>query len=242
MSERAVVPVPVEYPERDGKPMAETDVHREVMFDLIQTLTDYYRDQPDVYVSGNLLLYYEEGNPTASVAPDVFVVKGVGKGRRRIYRLWVEGKPPDVVIEVTSRGTRFDDLGTKRALYQELGVREYFQYDPLAEYLVPPQQGYRLVDGEYQKIEPSDTGALASEVLGLELRLGESGELRLVDPATGERLLTPAELPEARRVETHARRAAEARATELEADLARLRAELTARSAEGPDAASNNAE
>ena len=48
-----------------------------------------------------------------------------------------------MVFEITSRGTRLEDLGTKRALYAMLGVREYFLYDPLGEYLQPPLQGYR---------------------------------------------------------------------------------------------------
>ena len=61
------------YPESDGKPMAETDVHRDLMVDSIQMLQHHFRDEP-VYVSGNLLIYYEEGNIRKSVSPDVFVV------------------------------------------------------------------------------------------------------------------------------------------------------------------------
>jgi len=78
-----------------------------------------------------MLLYHEEGNPAACVAPDVFVVQGVAKRERCTYRLWEEGQPPAVVFEITSRGTRLEDLGTKRALYAMLGVQEYFLYDPL---------------------------------------------------------------------------------------------------------------
>ena len=171
-----------------------------------------------MYVAGNLLLYYEEGNPTASVAPDVFVVQGVAKHARRTYRLWDEGPPPAVVFEITSRGTRLEDLGNKRALYAMLGVREYFLYDPLGEYLQPPLQGYRLQEGDYQRLRSAPEAALTSQVLGLALRL-EPGRLRLVDPATGARLLTPAEAQAARRV-------AEARAVQAGAELARLQAEL----------------
>ena len=205
----------VVYPETDGKPMAETDVHIDALIYVREALKDYFREAEDVYVAGNLLLYYEEGNPAASVAPDVFVVKGVPKGERRIYKLWEEGKAPDVVIEITSRGTRLEDLGNKRALYEMLGVTEYFLYDPLGEYLDPPLQGYRLVNGEYQRMKPTAEGALVSQELGLELRL-EDGRLRLVDPATGEPLLTPAEAQERRR-------AAEAELERLRAELARLR-------------------
>src|SRR5262245_1160263 len=91
------------YPESDGKPMAETDVHRQLLSDLVFTLENFFRAQPDVYVSGNLLIYYVEGNPKKRVASDIFVARGVKKGQRRIYKLWEEGVAPQVVIELTSR-------------------------------------------------------------------------------------------------------------------------------------------
>lgn len=208
----------VHYPETDGKPMAETDVHIDALIYLREALKDYFREAPQVYVAGNMLLYYEEGNPAACVAPDVFVVQGVAKRERRIYRLWEEGQPPAIVFEITSRGTRLEDLGTKRAVYAMLGVQEYFLYDPLGEYLQPPLQGYRLQEGEYQRLLPGGAGEITSQMLGMELRL-EGGRLRVVNPVTGERLLTPAEAQAARR-------AAESRASQAEAELARLRAEL----------------
>ena len=79
------------YPESDGKPMAETDVHIDALIYLREALRDHFRETPQVYVAGSLLLYYEEGNPSACVAPDVFVVTGVAKHERRTYRLWEEG-------------------------------------------------------------------------------------------------------------------------------------------------------
>ncbi len=175
----------------------------------------------------------------ACVAPDLFVVQGVAKGERRAYKLWEEGQPPTVVFEITSRGSRLEDLGTKRALYAMLGVREYFLSDPLGEYLRPPLQGYRLREGEYERVLSGDKGELASLALSFELRV-EEGQLRVVNPATGERLLTPAEAQAARRAEAEARQAeatareaeaaarqaAEARAALAESELERLRAEL----------------
>jgi Uma2 family endonuclease len=229
---------PIHYPETDGKPMAETDVHIDVLIYLREALRDHFRDAPQVYVAGNMLFYYEEGNPAACVTPDVFVVQGVAKGERRTYRLWEEGQPPAVVFEITSRGTRLEDLGTKRALYAMLGVREYFLYDPLGEYLQPPLQGYRLAEGEYQRMPRGGGGELASQELGLELRV-EGGRLRLVNPATGARLLTPAEAQAAWRAEAAARQAetaalqAETAARRAaEAEVERLRAELERRRGE----------
>ena len=83
----------VVYPESDGKPMAETEYHRDIMIDFIQMLKHYFRNVNDVHVSGNLLMYYEEGNPRKSVSPDVFVAFGVSKKRRRTYKIWEEGHP-----------------------------------------------------------------------------------------------------------------------------------------------------
>jgi len=214
----------IHYPESDGKPIGETDVHIDALIYLREALRDYFRDDPRMYVAGSMLLYYEEGNPAACVAPDVFVVQGVAKGERRTYRLWEEGQPPVVVFEITSRGSRLEDLGTKRAIYAMLGVRECFLYDPLGEYLRPPLQGYRLQEGEYQRIPPGAEGRLASQALGLELRL-EDGRLRVFNPTTGERLLTPAEALVARRTEVAARRTAETELERLRAELARLRGE-----------------
>jgi Uma2 family endonuclease len=216
---------PIHYPERDGKPMAETDVHIDVLIYLREALKDHFRDEPQMYVAGNMLFYYEEGNPAACVAPDVFVVQGVAKGERRTYKLWEEGQSPTVVFEITSRGSRLEDLGTKRALYAMLGVQEYFLYDPLGEYLRPPLQGYRLQQGEYERMLPRDQGQLVSQTLSLELRV-QDGQLQVVNPATGERLLTPAEAHAARRTEAEARQAAEARAALAESELERMRAEL----------------
>jgi Uma2 family endonuclease len=182
-------PRPIHYPETDGKPMAESDIHRDEMARLIYTLQDWFSNEPDVYVSGNMLLYFEEGNTRASVAPDVFVVKGVPKHRRRIYKLWEEGMPPAAAFEVTSPTTRRDDVVKKRGLYARIGVAEYYLYDPLAEYLRPPFQGYHLDDDEYRAIEPAEDGALVSEALGLRLTL-VNDRLELFDQASGSRLLS----------------------------------------------------
>jgi Uma2 family endonuclease len=226
--------------------MGETDVHIDALIYLREALKDYFRETPQLYVAGNMLFYYEEGNPAACVAPDVFVVQGVAKHERRTYKLWEEGRPPAVVFEITSRSTRLEDLGTKRALYAMLGVQEYFLYDPLGEYLRPPLQGYRLQEGEYQRMSLLGHEGFVSQVLGLELRL-EDSRLRVVHPATYERLLTPAEAQAARRVaearaieeaaarqaaeeravqEATARQAAEERVVQAEAELQRLRAAL----------------
>ncbi|MEK6284144.1 MAG: Uma2 family endonuclease [Acidobacteriota bacterium] len=184
----------IEYPESDGEPMAETDVHYRLMTDLRFELEQFFRDDEDVYVSGNILLYYVEGNPKKRVAPDVLVARGVRRGERRVYKLWEEGRAPDVVFEVSSRQTWREDLNTKWRLYEDLGVKEYFIFDPEYDYLVEPLIAWRLESGRYEAVEVVE-GAVKSEVLDLELvNTGET--LRLRNLVTGQFLLTPSELAE----------------------------------------------
>jgi Uma2 family endonuclease len=145
-----------------------------------------------VYVSGNMLLFYEEGNKRRHVAPDCFVVFGVEKYERENYLLWAEGKGPDVVIELTSRTTRGEDTKRKFDLYRNvLKVKEYFLFDPLWHYLDPPLKGYRHVRGKYVPI-PFVGGRLPSELLGLHL-VPDGDTLHFWDPKTGRRLETSAE-------------------------------------------------
>ena len=122
------------YPESDGKPMAESDLHREIMVWIIQLLQRFFAGQ-QVYVSGNLLIYYEKGNPRKSVAPDCFVVWDVEPRLQLTYKLWEEGQAPLVVFEVTFRSTRREDMKDKMRLYAQLGVEEYYLYDPTGDYL-----------------------------------------------------------------------------------------------------------
>lgn len=211
----------LEYPSRDGRPMAETDAHRDELIAALDALKARYADRDDVYVAGDLLVYYEEGNPKARFAPDVFVVFGVPKHQRRVYKLWEEGVAPAFVLELTSKGTWLEDAGNKKALCARFGVQEYFLFDPEADYLDPPLQGFRLTGGELRRIEPDENGAFESRTLGLFLQL-EKLRLVLTDVRTGERLLRREELE-------RARKDAEARARAAEDEVERLRAELAKR-------------
>jgi Uma2 family endonuclease len=220
----------VEYPSSDGKPMAETDLHRDEMIYVIEALQKHFRDARDVYVSGNLLLYYVEGEPRYSISPDALVAKGLAdaKSRRDIYKVWEEGRPPCWVMEVTSRSTRQEDLRKKKDLYRQLGVEEYFLFDPREEYLDPSLQGFRLIGGpggEYRPIGLEADGSLLSPLLGI-LFQREGQELRLVNVRTGEIYLHALEEAEARRNLEDRAENAERRAAALEAELAQLRRQI----------------
>ena len=209
----------IDYPDSDGKPVAETDVHIDLVLDLRERLKARYASNPDVYVAGNLLVYYVEGAPKVSLAPDGFVVFGVPNRSRRSYKVWNEGRYPDVVFEFTSARTQDNDLGDKFDIYQNVWrVKEYFVFDPLAEYLDPPLIGFRMAQGELQPIKPVKA-ALTSKVLGLALSR-DGNRLILRDAATGAHVLT----------------AVEQRAAAAEAENARLKAELAALRKQKPSA------
>lgn len=202
----------VEYPDSDGKPMAESDVHRDWMVAIIQRLKGRYAGRR-VYVSGNLFIYYVEGDPKKCVAPDGFVVKNCSPRRRRVFKTWEEKRVPNFILETTSKKTRREDLGWKKELYKELCVAEYFLYDPMGEWLKPPLQGFRLVDGDYEPIAGDAEGGVVSEELGIRF-IVRDGELLMFDAVTGELVLT---------AEEQRTREAEQRARRLEVELARLR-------------------
>jgi Uma2 family endonuclease len=235
----------IEYPDSDGEPMAESDSARAYLTYCVEALDIYFQSRPGVYVSGNLFIYYRQGDPSAVVAPDVFVAFGVSKRQRRSYQLWREGnKVPAFMLEITSASTKSQDQVDKPRLYAQLGVQEYFQYDPSADYLKPQLKGYTLVSGEYQPISltlPTDNQdlelCLYSQALGLNLclqagatqniRLSEADalpmrkELRFYDPQTGEKLLSHRETELARLAAEQSRLAeSEARSQAEQARLA----------------------
>jgi Uma2 family endonuclease len=225
----------VYYPESDGQPMAETELHRMVMSDLINGLRRRYVSNPDVYVNGNMFFYEVKGDPSSSFSPDVFVVKGVPKEIRRIYKIWEEGEVPCFIVEVTSDKTRKEDTGSKKTRYERLGCEEYFLFDPEGDYLDPRLQGYSLESGRYQPVASSPDGSLFSRTTGLTLRI-EGKKLRLIDADTGEKILWDDELePRLKEAEERAARAEERVAREAEArraaeeEIARLRRELEER-------------
>jgi Uma2 family endonuclease len=182
------------YPDSDGKPMSETDFHSDAMVWLRDALRDYFAaaGREDVYVGMNLLLYYEQGNPSGRRDPDVLVAKGVGNHKRLSFRIWEENAVPQVILEVSSPSTWRKDIGPKRALYERLGVAEYFLFDPQGIFLDPRLRGFRLEQGVYIPLKPSADGSLTSDELGLRLTV-EEAMLRLRDVQTGAVILTRSE-------------------------------------------------
>jgi Uma2 family endonuclease len=205
------------YPDSDGQPMGETHFDVLAIVHLFEALDHFFRNRADVFVGADILMYYEQGNPSACKAPDVLVAKGTrGKHPRRSFRVWEEGVAPAVIFEVSSEKTRFEDDTVKPRVYADLGVSEYFVFDPEGGPLKPALNGFRLIDRVYQPLTSDADGRISSDELGLVL-VPECPLLRLVDSRTGRRLLTYSEQADEMAAER-------ARAAEMEAELAKLRA------------------
>ena len=196
------------YPESDGKPMAETERHFRELLKNFNRIEDHFAHIPDVYVLGDMMMYYEEGNPRKSISPDIFVAFGIGRKERRIYKIWEEGKPPDFVLEFASKGTYRNDLTRKVQLYASIGIPEYFVYDVDRRYLPTPLMGFRLIGQDYVEIPALPNGGISAVTLGLEFHLLDDG-LGIYDPEAEAWLKTSTE-----------------RAEDAEAEVARLHVEL----------------
>jgi Uma2 family endonuclease len=185
----------IEYPCSDGHPMTDKDINRLLMEYTEFAIETKFEHDASAYVSANLFVYYVEGDPRKNVSPDVFFVRGVGRGLRDTYLLWKEGRVPEVVFEFVARTSWRMDPEKKRDIYEQMGVPEYYVFDPIGRWLKPRLWAYRLVDGRYEHI-PVHEGEITSPILGLRMRV-EGSWLRLYDVETGLAMPTPQEMREA---------------------------------------------
>ena len=149
----------------DDMPLPDSDQQGDPVYYTKMSLRHHFRHRDDVAVSADIFMYYlplHGGEPERDgwgrpvyprLGPDGLVSFGVPRRNRDSYVVYREGKPPDLVLEVASRSTWRRDYGVKRAIYEALGVREYFVFD------ARPRErgrltGLRLEDGSYTPIEP----------------------------------------------------------------------------------------
>ena len=201
----AMITPAIYYPSGDGQPVAETFDHLYVILITIEVLRLYLQDV-QACILGNQFLYYEEGNSGKRCAPDVMVIFGVEPGSRDNYKIWEEGSIPSVVFEMTSPRTKDKDDVDKKILYAQIGIEEYWQFDPKGEWISEQLRGFRLVGGTYVPIVNSTSTALG-------LRLEVTGALiSFYRSDNGEKLLIPAELKQ--------------KAQQLESEVQTLQAQL----------------
>ncbi|RUR85115.1 Uma2 family endonuclease [Chlorogloeopsis fritschii PCC 9212] len=176
------------------EPPLESDLHRQQMQLLIDSLECFWQNRNDFYASGNLTIYYNQDQLKSRDfrGPDFFVVLGTERKPRRSWVVWGEGgKTPNVIVEILSESTADVDKGLKKQIYQDvLRTPDYFWFDPeTLEF-----NGFHIVDGQYQQLEPLPQGWLWSQQLQLYLGIYER-KLRLFT-AEGQILPTPLEVAE----------------------------------------------
>lgn len=206
------------------EPPLESDLHRDQIELLLACLKWWWRERTDFYATGNLTIYFSPEHITTRDfrGPDFFVVLGTENRPRKSWILWAEqGKYPNVIVELLSDSTAKIDKNFKKKLYQDtFRTPEYFWFHPdTLEF-----QGFLLMAGEYQPIEPTNQGWLWSRQLELFLGIYES-KLRFFSPE-GQLVATPEERAEIAQkqaeTERQQRELAQQQVTELRARLKAL--------------------
>ena len=189
----APTPPPSEHelPCDDGTSI-QSERHRKQMNVLVDSLDDAWRDRDDVYVGGNMAVYFSElqAKKNDFRGPDVFVVLDTVRRERKSWVVWGEnGRTPDVVIELLSPSTEDVDRGEKMRVYSKLlRVTHYYLFDPMSGVL----EGYTLdpVAREYVSTPPDESGDVPCPALGLRLGIRhgrllgvEADWLRWIDKA-----------------------------------------------------------
>ncbi|MDQ3130713.1 MAG: Uma2 family endonuclease [Acidobacteriota bacterium] len=176
------------YPEQREDDMGETSFHYRVISDLMQMLRMFFREREDVFMTGNMNIYYVEGNPYKWFAPDILVAFGVQNHERSVYKIWQEKVFPQVVFEVASDRTWKNDVSGKLKLYEQLGAEEYYILDSEFKYLPSPLMAFRRENDALLPVEISGDKVFSPR-LNLEIVRTENN-FRLFNPQTGEFLLT----------------------------------------------------
>ena len=250
-------PAAIDYPFSDGKMIAELPKHGDAILYALATLRNWFARDDRVQVGASIFLYYQEGDNTKRVTLDLFVARGLEAMPEYSYKLWEAGRPPTLVLEAASHPTEDGDWREKRDLYALIGVKEYWRFHPTGSLKGAKRPGTRLEGGTLQELEykpllARTDGSIRSEVLGLDVRVderpGSSHLLRFRDPKTGQDLLTFEEVEQRRQAAERGRQAAErgrhkaerarqeaerayraetAARQDIEAEIARLRAQIT---------------
>lgn len=119
------------YPDSDGQPMSDNTEQFNWIVNIKENIEALYKDNPNVFVAGDLLWYPVEGSNTIRQAPDTMVAFGRPKGYRGSYMQWKEADiAPQVAFEILSPGNRKSEMTKKFQFYQQYGVQEYYVYDP----------------------------------------------------------------------------------------------------------------
>ena len=180
------------YPESDGEPVADNTLQFLRIMTIQGGLDLMYKDNPDVFLAGDLFWYPVEGNNKIRVAPDTMVVFGRPKGHRGSYLQWREDNiPPQAVFEVLSPGNRATEMIRKWRFYNRYGVQEYYLYDPYDNVI----SGWMRTDGELQDIDPEQFVAESGWTSPLlDVTFQQTSQTLVITRPDGEKFATYVEL------------------------------------------------
>jgi Uma2 family endonuclease len=215
--------VDIFYPETNESTMPEGILHFLLSVRLASTLLAFFANREDVKVFGNCMLYYEQGFPQKFISPDLMICFGLEKSPTSVYKLWETKVVPAVVIEFASETTWLNDVSSKLAIYQKLGVKEYYVYEVDSTHFPTALIAYRLENDVLTEV-----GVLNKRILSesLDLELFDTGKtLRFINPETDEFLMTVEETEDVAKKTTQEVIQLKAENEKLKAELARLKAE-----------------
>ena len=174
------------YPCEDDEPMAATGFHGVQITTFFDQLSYCFVLNEHIHIGIDNFIYYDEGDITKVVAPDVYVVLGVEKHpQRRSFYTWMEGAVPIAIFEFLSDSTANQDRHEKVQVYlKDMGAQEYFIHQPEMKKPAEFRGWQRSPSGDIVAIEPDVRGGLFSETLNLWFRWEEQ-------PDTHVRLLRP---------------------------------------------------
>jgi Uma2 family endonuclease len=190
-----------------------------------EVLLEWHFQEQNWYLSGNIYILQHNFRP---VSPDVFLAKiSLTQEEKDDIESWDMREPrrpaPAWVLEIASESTWPEDLDAKVGRYNQMGVEEYFAYDPNTPMVWADRstrlRGWRYANGTTQTIVPDARGWLWSN--SLQLWVVPGGKYPTFLKADEQPLITPQQ--EARlhkaaleRAEEQQRRAAEQAAREAE--------------------------
>ncbi len=208
------------YPEQREDDMGETSIHAKLVHRLLQMLLHFFEQRDEVFISPNMNLYYEKGDPNKWYAPDILIAFGVPNHERPSYHIWKENVAPQVIFEVSSERTWKIDISEKLEIYGQLGVEEYYILDPEFKYLPAPIMAFHHQNDRLLAATVND-GRIYSSRLELEIVRTENN-FRLFDPQAKQFLRT---LEESEGELERLKAKSENEVEKLKAEIERLKAE-----------------
>lgn len=186
-------PDPTRYPVRDD--MGEGSLQRFIA-ELLRPLVEAWLVSRGerAFVGADQYIYWEQYNPTKSVAPDVYVIPDHAPGANvGCWKTWESDAVPSFAFEIVSTDHGKDYLRSPPR-YDELGVRELVLFDP--EPGAAPDrvrwQVFRRTRRGLVRVVATDADRVRSVVLGCWLRAvgeGDAVRVRLASGMRGDELV-----------------------------------------------------